>query len=863
MAERSQHRESGGLEGRHERPAMGYEQSRPTGRLRIIGEAYSCTRLVWSCCRLVRHDATMTTLTTCPPHRLAALFACLMLVATCGCGANPRRLLDEMSRAYRSADSYADDAVVRIRYVRNDTETDQTIPFRVVFDRPDSIRIDCYDARIAADGTALRAAVGSVPGQVLEEPVQSPLTLDQIFGDEQVRLALAEGDAGCPTQLPLLLADDTVDLILADAAGPPRITGTETIDGQRCQVVSVPKPDGKLVLWIDDETKLLRRMALPTGDYGRHLAEQGGPVGGLSVVVEFREARFAAGAPEAAFAFEVPAAAARVTRLEPPVTPTPPSALVSRPAPPFTLAGADGATITAADLAGAPAVLEFFHAACDRCGESMPRVAQAAKAFSARHGGGSGPALRHFAVSVDEADVPDAELREKLDRFGGAGTFVRDPRSMVAGSFEIESFPAVVVLAADGTVADVLQGPDQRIGADVAATLAAVAAGSPTAPLLRDRFESRLRDYRAALDRVAGDGTAERIPPQNIAPRRQPVRFKLVRAWRADRIALPGNVSCVQEGDTARVVALDGWRTVVELDAAGQETARHELDLPADAAVGFLRTAVDASGRRWWLGGERGGQHVFVFDDAWKLHATYPEWEGPRHAGIRTAQLLDCDGDGMPEIVVGYAGTVGVQVARLDGHRIWRDRSLDTVLDIVADVPREGGGQGLVCVDGRGRLVPLVPQLTGAAPISSPKARPGWTLSPPVAAVFAGPVAPDGHWAFLGLASPQLGKNQAVGLGPDDAQFWQLDLPDGVHRDGPIEPVAWADLLGTPRRQWLIASPDGSVTVLWADGRVVDSYRHGAAIVGLGGYRSGNDGFIVIATKDMVEGYHLDDVALD
>jgi hypothetical protein len=132
-----------------------------------------------------------------------------------------------------------------------------------------------------------------------------------------------------------------------------------------------------------------------------------------------------------------------------------------------------------------------------------------------------------------------------------------------------------------------------------------------------------------------------------------------------------------------------------------------------------------------------------------------------------------------------------------------------------------------------------------------------------VAALFSGPVAPDGRWAFLGLSSPRLGKNLAVGLGPDDAQFWQLDLPDGVHRDGPIEPVAWADLLGTPRRQWLIASPDGSVIVLWADGRVVDCYRHGAAIVGLGGYRSGKDGFIVIATKDAVEGYRVDDVALD
>ncbi len=819
--------------------------------------------MVWPHRRPVRHDATMITSTPRHLNLPGAVVICMAALTACGCGTNPRGLLDEMSRGYRNADSYADDAVVRIRYVRNDVETDQTIPFRVVFARPDRLRIDCYDARIAADGTTLRAAVGSVPGQVLEEPVKSPLTLDQLFADEQVRLALAEGDAGCPTQLPLLLADDTVDLILADAVGPPRITGTETVEGQRCRVVTVPKPDGKLVLWIDERTKLLRRMALPTGEYGRHLAGQGSPVGGLSVVVDFHEARFATAVPETAFAFEVPAAAARVARLDPPIAPAPPSALVGKPAPRFTLSGADGATIAPADLTGAPAVLEFFHAGCDRCGESMPRIAQAVKAFVARQAPTSDPAIRHYAVSVDELDVRAADLRDKLDHWGGTGTFVRDPRSMAASGFEIESFPAVVVLAADGVVADVLQGPDQRIGADVAATLATLGDGGSTAALVRDRFESRLREYRESLARVAGDGAAERIPPQEIAPRRQPDRFKLVKAWRAEGIALPGNVICVQEGDAARVVALDGWRTVVLLDTAGREAARHELDLPPDAAVGFLRTAVDGSGRRWWLGGERGGQRVFVFDETWKLHATYPEWEGSRHAGIRTAQLVDCDGDGGPEIVVGYAGTVGVQVARLDGHRVWRDRSLDTVLDVVADVPREGGGQGLVCVDGRGRLVPFAPQLPDAAPAPSPAPQPGWAPSPAVAALFSGPVAPDGRWAFLGLSSPRLGKNQAVGLGPDDAQFWQLDLPDGVHRDGPIEPVAWADLLGTPRRQWLIASPDGSVIVLWADGRVVDRYRHGAAIVGLGGYRSGKDGFIVIATKDAVEGYRVDDVALD
>jgi thiol-disulfide isomerase/thioredoxin len=795
-----------------------------------------------------------------PARRLVAVVVGLVTVSLTGCSADPRSLLDEMSLAYRNAPAYSDNARVRIRYTREGTEVDRSIPFRVAFERPDRLRIDCYDARIAADGTMLRAAVGNVPGQVLEEPVTSPLTLDQLFADEQVRLALAEGDAGCPTQLPLLLADDTVDLIIADAVDKPRIKGTEQVEGHACTVVTIPKPDGPLVLWIDRKSKLLRRMALPTAAYGQFLTQQGGPVGGLSVLVDFLEATFPASVPPEAFAFEVPAAAIRVDRLEPPSTPQPPSALVGKAATPFVLAALDGSTVSSESLAGSTVVLEFFHTDCDACRRSMPQVIRAVEPLT--------PPVKHFAVSVDETDVPDNALREKVRQWDGAKNILRDPRSVAATAFEIATFPAVVVLTPTGTVADVLLGHDHQLAKDLSATLAAVAVGTPTGPLLRDRFETRLRDYRELLEKVAGGGAVERLPPQQIAPRRQPDRFKLVRAWRAESVAMPGNVTCFDDGGAARIVALDGWRTVVVLDPSGREQARHELDLPADAAVGFLRTEVDATGKRWWLGGNRGGQQVFVFDEAWKLHAAYPAWESPSHAGIRTAQLVDLNADGMPEIVVGYYGTVGVQAASLDGHRLWRERSFDTVLDVVPDSPHRDGSRGLVCVNGHGRLVPVTMVGSGAEarPVEGPDAgrqRPDWTASPPVVSLFAGPVAPDGEWAFLGLASPGIGKNMAVGLGPLPEQFWELDLPDGVHRDGPIEPVAWADLLGTPRRQWLIAAPDGSVTVAWADGRVVDRYRHGAPLVGIGGYREGNDGFVVLATQDALESYRIDDVALD
>jgi len=781
--------------------------------------------------------------------------ALLWLATATGCGADPRGILDGMSAAYRQAAGYSDDAIVRIRYVRKGTEVEQTIPFRVAFQRPDRLRIDAYDARIAVDGTTLRGAVGNVPGQVLEEAVRSPLGLEQIFADEQIRLALAEGDAGCPTQLPLLLADDTVDLIVADAVDKPRVTGTEKVEGHDCTVVTIPKEDGPLVLWIDRRERLLRRLSLPTAEYARYLSQQGGPVGGLAVIVDFVDAKFRPTVPDEAFGFEVPAGAGRVSRLEPPSAPQAPSPLIGRPCPHFVLAGLDGASVAPADLAGTAAVLEFFFTESEPCRRAMPLVAAAVRA------GAEKAAVKHYAVSVDDTDVADDVIRRKAESWAAAGTIVRDSRSVAAEAFGITTLPAVVVLAPDGTVADVQSALHNRIGEDVTAVLAAVAEGRSTVPLVRDRFENRLREYRGLLDRIADGGTVERLPDQVIAPRRQPDRFKLVRAWKADGIAIPGNVVCI-DGATAaaaRIVALDGWRTAVELDGDGRELARHELDLPDDAAVGFLRTVVDAAGRRWWLGGIRGGQQVFVFDDSWNLHASYPAWESQPHAGIAAADLVDLDGDGTPEVVSGYRGTVGLTAASLVGHRLWREPALNAVVDVAAAAADSAGRRGVVCVDGRGRLVPVSPDGKAGGPLPAA----GRETGPPLRGIVSGPVAPDGGWAALGIAGERLGQNVAVGIDSTGERLWSLDLPDGLHRDGPIEPVAWADLLGTPRRQWLIAAPDGSVTVAWADGRVVDRYRHGAALTGIGGYRAAGDGFIVVATRDAVEGYRVDDVALD
>lgn len=781
--------------------------------------------------------------------------ACILLATGPGCGRqeDAGAVLRAMSRAYREAAAYSDDARVRIEETRGATTTERTLPFRVAFVRPDRLRVDAYDAHVAVAGDVLRGAIGGAPGQVLVSRVTSPLTLELLFADRDLTAAVTEGEAGCPTQLPLLLADDTLDLILADATAAPRLTGIEPVEGHPCDRVAISKPDGELVLWVDRSFHLLRRMEVPAAS-----GERSGPSANARIVVEFGNASFTSPAP-AAFAFELPHGAIEVSRLEPPRPPRPVSPLIGRPAPDVVLADTDGTHLPRDAFAGAIGILEFFFDGCEPSTRTMPEVGAAVSGFVASQAAAEQPlVVRHVAVSVDETDVAGSQLRKRLAEYGGGGTLVRDVRGTTAAALGVEEFPAVVIITPDGTVADVQVGEHNRITTDVRETLEAIAAGRATLPIVRERHATRLRAYRDELRRV-GDrlgGAVERLPEQTIAPRRQPLRFKLVRQWRADSLALPGNLVCLDEAeagaDGPRVIALDGWRTVVELDARGRELARHELPLPPDAAVGFLRTARDTRGRRWWIGAARGGQQVFVFDASWNLHATYPRADEGRHAGIAAAEFTDTDGDGMPEIVIGYRGAVGVHACSLAGDRRWRDRTPATVIAVAAGPP--GAGQVLAAtVDGRLARVPADGTEAGIAPIA------GMRLN----ALAAGPVGMDGAWSVVGAGTDEAGGNAVVGIGPGAAPIWNIPLPPGIHRAGPIEPLAWADLLGSARRQWLVAGPDGSVTVAWADGGVVGRYQHGAPLVGLGGYHHGGRGHVVVATPTGLESLLVDDVALD
>jgi outer membrane lipoprotein-sorting protein len=776
-----------------------------------------------------------------------------------GCSHRADDILERMASAYRSADRYLDDGVVTFHYTRGDSVVDRAVPFRVAFERPDRLRLDCYDASVVTDGTTLRAAVGAVPGQVLAAAVRSPLSLDQLFEDEALQRAITEGDAGCPIQLPLLLADDTLELVRTEALAPPRIGGVDAIEGKACDRIEIDKPDGTLMLWIDRANGILRRLSLPTGVYARVISEQEGQVTGASVRVEFRGASFEAAVPDEAFQFDLPEGARLVETLEPVSPPEPPPATVGRPCPAIVLTATDGSRISRETLAGSLAVLEFVFRGCGPCRQSIPAVRRAVADLRE-----AGQTVAHHIVSIDEEDVSDEAIRGWLTEVGGEdGPFARDPRNVAARDLGIGGFPGLAVIGSDGSVADVRWGWHPQLEQDLLDVARADREGLPVREIVERRFEARLAEYERSLEAASSTGR-QSLPPQVIAPRRQPDRLRLVRAWQARGVSMPGAVVRVDgiDGVGAEpegLVVLDGWRTVVTLGLDGVERSRHELDLPRDTVVGTLRSAIGRNGDRTWAGWSTGSPRVFLFDDSWRRTASYPS-EAVVAGGVADVEVCDLDADGTPEVIVASFGG-GVEAARLSGETLWRNGSIGTVIDLTPGPPDATGRRGLSCVDARGRIVRIAADGVAEEPVEVG----GFRIRSLAVAPVGAPEEIGGSptWAMLGIAGGAVGRNTLVGIGPSLTDDWHLPLPDGIHRDGPVEPIAWGDLLGTPRRQWIVVATDGSVVLAWADGRIVDRYQHGEPITGVAGYRSGGEGFILVATPTRLESLRLDDIALD
>ncbi|MEX2142892.1 MAG: redoxin domain-containing protein [Pirellulales bacterium] len=757
-------------------------------------------------------------------------------------------LLARMASAYRTAKTYQDVGTVRLRFEQQGQKVDEKFDFSVAFARPNRLRLDCYNIVLRNDGKNVFGFIKDIEelaGQVLSLEAPAELSPANMILDATMQDMIRSGVAQAPPQLVLLLADNALEMILANSESP-LLLPSKNYESEACYRVRVDSEDGSLVLWIDEQTLALRRVDFPTTAFQRNL-EQNGPVKGLELFAEFSGAKFNATVPEAAFQFEVPAEAKIVKRLLGPA-PSPPSKLLGKPAPEFAFTTVDGSKVTRDDIKDKIVVLDFWFTQCTPCQQSFPLMNKVYQKYK------DSDKVVFLAVNADDSSLDNKTVQETMKSWGSELPLARDPNQDIRKAFDVTSMPTLFVIGSDGAVQHHEIGLNPAIETELPQTIESLLAGKSTHEQAQRKYEQRLAEFEQALqtppDMPAAEGEVVDIPKAKIEPRSEPARHRLTKLWTAADVKLPGNVFVVEAAGDSRpgkLFVVEGWSSVVELQWDGSVAARHELPLPADGVVATVRTAIDKSGKRYYAVFLTAQQQFYVFDADWKPVLSFPDADDGKHEGIGDVQFADLDGDGAVELAVGYWGDVGVQYVTLAGKRAWTDRTVQYALRVAAATDA-AGQRRLITANSRGTL-----GVFGAAGKSGEEVT---VAGRPLQTVYADDLDADGKSEMCGLSFRSLAANSLVGFDLEGKELWNYELPSGVH-EKPIESITAARLLGD-QGQWLIAGADGSIHILGADGNPIDKFHYGAALTGLAGAKVNGEPVLFIASEQGLEAWKLE-----
>lgn len=327
-------------------------------------------------------------------------------------------------------------------------------------------------------------------------------------------------------------------------------------------------------------------------------------------------------------------------------------------------------------------------------------------------------------------------------------------------------------------------------------------------------------------------------PPTPIAPRTEPAKLKLTKRWTAEGLKNPGNILVVEGEPAPRVFVIDGIHTVVELDHEGKTVARHELDIPEENAISTLRTAVDKSGKRYFVAMAAGQPQLFLFDENWNKLLSFPRPEDQATSNVGDVQIVDLDADGTPELYVGYWGDLGLQKVSLDAGQVQRE-PLNFVLRLATTEPDAEGRRRLLGTNSMGTIAAMSSDFKREKDIAIP--------NQPLHTIAAADLEGRGQNHYVGLVGSPTYDNTLLGVDLDGRELWSYVLPKGVH-GRPIEMIAFGDVADSGTAEWIIAGPDGSIHILDSEGNLIDKFNHGAALAGVNATKVGDDRVFLISS---------------
>jgi hypothetical protein len=760
--------------------------------------------------------------------------------------------MERMRDAYQSAATYRDDGRFVIRSRDASAEILEEAPLAVTLHRPNRFVAKLYQVTLASDGDTFRgkiadAETGNVDGQVLSRPAPESLTIEDVYSDRLVHELVVGGLGSFPVQLELLLSDEPLAPFFAEGA-KRRLLEDRTIDDRACAGVAVDTGDGEWVLWIDRENYVLRQFDYPT--YSPEFAFS----------AEFRQAELG-GRLDDDFTFDVPDDATIVQQFVPPPPPLA-SDLIGEQVSDFRFTDLEGGEVSDQSLAGRTVVLVWFMRTPGSL-EALKQVSQVRARYK------DDDRLSFWAVFIEDSSVSHDELRAFLRNGGVDLPVVRDTQLMGRDRFRIPGAPMVMVLDGDAVMHYAQTQPEPPIGEALSAVLDQMIRGDNLARRILEAYRQAQEQYAGNLQAAAEGRLAsiEALPTTAIAQRSDPKRLQLTPLWTCADLASPGNITVIEavppggvdaDGGPAagaapvddRILVFDGWRSVVELAADGTVAARHELDLPRDAAVSYLRTFADRQGKRYYAAWELRGRQAYLFNDRWERIVTYPPLD-EQHEGIDDVLVADLDRDesGEPELYLGFWGLLGVHAVSLDGTQRWRNRASPTALSLTLTAEDPIEWRKLLVTGDQGDIV-RVDHFGGDDRRMAVSDRAIHYLH---TARFGQPKSA----AYLGISVTDEGRLLAVALNADFEEQWSYPLPRGAFANQ-IQYVTSGSLFSDTSGSWVLAGPDGSLHVIDDSGDFSDYWNYGRLLKGIGVARIGGKPALVVAADDEVTAWRVE-----
>jgi outer membrane lipoprotein-sorting protein/peroxiredoxin len=746
------------------------------------------------------------------------------------------KILDRMVEAYHQADRYQDAGRLVMRYTYEGEVLTETREFSLAVAGPNRLRVRAYDAMVVCDGQNFRATIEEAPGEVLSAAAPDELSPLAVYYDPVLGKALNQIVGSVP--LALFLDPAPLSTLLYNAEAP-QLDPPEKIGEDNCYRVRIERREGAFVLWIDEQTFVVRRVEYPPDGCRRLLEPYPGAITHMTITAEIDGAQLDPAIDDDIFRFDVPKGAELVKRFD--------AVQGGSRIPKFKLRALDGRLITRDSLAGKIVVIKFWQKDdLLTYRDDLAGFEQVEKRYQDED------SIEFVAVSADLDEISDDDLRAALAKAHLSLPIARVTPQVAYRSFGLQVVPTTVILGRNGSLQEHSAGvtPDQV--ASLSKKLDTLLAGGEL--ILEAPREPPNYSFYAGFAWQDAPDAAATLSTQ-AAPPSEPERLRRKRLWKCSELAGPGNLLVVHESPGQdRLFVVDDSSSVAEISTDGKVSAKHDLELPNryDAEVTFLRTATDDAGNRYFLTSRAGAQQLHLFDATWKRLLSYPD--AGDHPGIADAVLADLDGDGELEMAVGYRAPVGVHGVTLDGQRLWRNRNAENVLRLDVTGRDDQGKRQLLVAEGM--ILPIDAAGAGRAPIALPD---GF-----VRQIFTADLDGDerSEWCAIALkpsTSGGLGTDVAVGLSPRGTKLWSYSLPEGIHPHPALEMVTSGNLMDGDIGQWVIAAADGSIHILAMDGTLIDRFNYGAAITGLAIANFAGRPTLLVSTEDAVEAWQFDE----